>query len=120
MRGAAIKIYSYTASVAASHEDRKRIVQFLLAGIALLGLFYASILCVTVWNIVERRALEREAQVLGNDVNELELAYIAELGKIDASYSKALGFAEVKPKFVSRNSPERISASAREAGRNEI
>ena len=93
----------------ASADKRKKILGFLLMSLAGLGILYALLLGMTVWNILERRALEAEIRTLGNEVGELELSYLAAVEKIDPSFSETLGFKEIKPKFVERNAADRLT-----------
>ena len=55
-----------------------------------------------VWDIVQRKALEARANVLSNEVGDLELTYLALSSKVDVNLSQVMGFYEVKPTFATR------------------
>lgn len=112
MRAAAIKIKNYASNISDSSSLRKQIFNFLLITLGALAALYVLLLGNTVWNIVERRALEAQARTLGNEVGELELIYLSAVNKIDPAFSETLGFKEVKAKFVTRKSFEHMTASS--------
>ncbi len=83
-------------------EGRRAILNtlfFVLAGLAFL---YVLILGNMVFNIVERRALEKEALSLSNEVRNLELSYLSVSNNIDISLSSSMGFKETKATFATR------------------
>lgn len=69
-----------------------------------LALMYVLILGNMVFNIVERKALEREAVVLSNEVGDLELSYLSLSKSVDMSLSSSMGFKETKATFATRKS----------------
>ena len=112
MRAAAIKMRTYAKTISDSSMERRQVLHFLLLALGALALAYVVLLTSTVWNIVERRALETQARALGNEVGELELTYLSAVNKIDPAFSQALGFKEVKAKFVTRKSFEHLTAES--------
>ncbi|MFA6520479.1 MAG: hypothetical protein WCT44_02630 [Candidatus Paceibacterota bacterium] len=67
-----------------------------------LALLYALILGNMVFNIVERKSLEKEALVLSNEVSELELSYLSISNSIDMAMSSEMGFQEKEAVFATR------------------
>src|SRR3989344_5566351 len=67
-----------------------------------LALWYVFLLGSMVWNIVERRSLEKSASMLSSEVGELELTYLSLSNDIDLAFSHSLGFTETKAKFATR------------------
>ena len=112
MRAAAIKMRTYAKTISDSSMERRQVLRFLLLALGALALAYVVLLTSTVWNIVERRALEAQARALGNEVGELELTYLSAVNKIDPAFSQAIGFKEVKAKFVTRKCFEHLTAES--------
>jgi hypothetical protein len=61
-----------------------------------LGLLYVLMLGNMVFNIVQRRALEKEALTLSNEVGGLELSYLSVSNSIDMRMASEMGFNETK------------------------
>jgi hypothetical protein len=74
---------------------------FVLAGLAL---WYVLILGNMVFDIVQRKTLEKEAQALSNEVGQLELSYLSASGNMDIAMSAELGLKEIKPTYATRKS----------------
>lgn len=55
-----------------------------------------------VFNIIERRSLEKEVASLSNEVGILGLDYLSLSSKVDLDFSYSLGFKQVKPNFATR------------------
>ena len=110
----------FAGKLAETASSRRRVLNLVLLGLGALALIYVFLLASTVFNIVERRALEAEARTLSNEVGDLELAYFSAISKIDPSYSAALGFGEVKAKFVKRIPSEHLTADGGGIAKNEI
>ena len=69
---------------------------------AALALWYVLILGNMVFDIVQRKALEKEALILSNEVGDLELSYLSVSGSIDVALSSSMGFKETKATFATR------------------
>lgn len=107
MKQASLKLYRTVQSVSITNnniETGKIILRALLVTIGLLALSYLYIISVTVWNIVERKSLEKEVQTLATDVGNLELEYLALSGSLNLEMSQTLGFREAKASFATRRS----------------
>lgn len=85
-------------------EVEKNILNIMIFILAALALFYVLILGNMVFNITERRNLEKEMVVLSNEIGELEVSYLAISNSIDMSLSSAMGFKETKAAFAIRKS----------------
>jgi len=69
-----------------------------------LGLFYILILGNMVFNIVERKGLDKETLVLSNEVGNLELSYLSVSSSVDSVLSSSMGFKEARANFATRKS----------------
>lgn len=85
-------------------EVQKLALNSMLSIFAGLALFYILILGNTVFNIVERRSLEKEALTLSNEVSDLELSYLSVSKSVDATLSSTMGFIQIKPTYATRTS----------------
>ena len=74
-----------------------------------LALCYVFLLGNMVFNIVERRSLEKYALSLSNEVRDMELTYLSVSNNIDLAFAHSLGFKETKPKFATRRAVGFIS-----------
>ena len=72
---------------------------FILAGLAFL---YVLILGNMVFDIVQRKTLEKEMLTLTNEVGNLELAYLNASNSVDMNLSASMGFKEAKASFATR------------------
>lgn len=106
MKKASIKLKSYTSNVGIVNNDNlnMRIFNGLVASFGILALCYVLILGNTVFNIVERKALEMDARNLATEVGDLGLSYLSMSNKIDISLGHTLGFKEAKATFATRKS----------------
>ncbi len=82
----------------------KFILQSILATFGILAIVYMLVLGNMVLNIVERKALEKEALALSNEVGQMELDYLSLSQSIDVGMSSMMGFKEIKPTFATRKS----------------
>jgi hypothetical protein len=67
-----------------------------------LALLYFLFLGNMVKNIIERRSLEANANMLSNQVRDLELTYLSMSNNIDLPLSYSMGFQETKIVFATR------------------
>lgn len=107
MRQASIKIYRGIQNVSIVSNNialRRIILRAMLTTLALLALTYALLLGLLVWNIVERKDLNKEVQALSTEVSELELQYLAIASEIDEELSRTMGFKEMTANFATRRS----------------
>jgi len=85
-------------------EVGKNIFNTMLFVLATLALFYVLILGNMIFNIVERRTLEKEIFSLSNEVGKLEVSYLSISNGIDMNLSSTMGFKETKATFATRKS----------------
>jgi hypothetical protein len=85
-------------------EVQKIILNTMLFILAALALWYVLILGNMVFDIVQRKTLEKEALILGNEVGNLELSYLSVSSSIDLNLSSTMGFVESKTTFATRKS----------------
>ena len=106
MRQASLKLKMYVGSTNIVHDTglQRRVLQAMLAGFGVLALSYIIILGNMVFNIVERKVLEKEIASLSNEVGGLELTYLSLSSKVDLKLSETMGFKEAKPAFAIRKS----------------
>jgi len=107
MRQASLKLYRGIHNVNIMTDNalvRRVVLRTMLSTLALLAFAYALSIGLMVWNIVERKNLEREMQALSTEVGNLELTYLSISGEIDLELSRAMGFQEMTASFATRKS----------------
>ena len=85
-------------------EVGKNILKTMIFILMALALFYVLILGNMVFNIVERKTLEKEMFALSNEIGELEVSYLSVSNSVDINLSSAMGFKETKATFATRKS----------------
>ena len=85
-------------------EVQKFIFHTMILIMAGLGLFYILILGNMVFNIVERKGLDKETLVLSNEVGNLELSYLSVSSSVDSALSSSMGFKDARANFATRKS----------------
>lgn len=83
-------------------EIEKVVLKIMLSILAALAFWYVFIIGNMVFDIVQRKALEKEALALSNEVGNLELSYLAISDSIDMTLSQSMGFRETKATFATR------------------
>lgn len=95
-------------------DVEKNILKTMLCILAALALFYVLILGNMVFNIVERRALEKEMLSLSNEVEKLEVTYLSVTNSVDMNLSSTMGFKETKATFATRRALGFVKSSNNE------
>lgn len=85
-------------------EVQKIILNTIISVFGGLALLYVLILGNMVFNIVQRKALEKEALALSNEVGNLEISYLSVSNSVDLALSSSMGFKETKATFAVRKS----------------
>lgn len=85
-------------------EIRRVILNIILSLLAVLAFWYVFILGNMVFDITQRRTLEKEALLISNDVAQLELSYLSISKNVDLPLSSSMGFKEIKATFAIRKS----------------
>lgn len=104
MKQATLKIKNYVGNVKVvdNYDLNKKIFKFIAIAFAVCAFCYVVLIGNMFLNIVERKALEKQAHLLSSEVGDLELNYLALSSKVDMSLSYAMGYTEVKPSFATR------------------
>jgi hypothetical protein len=116
MKQASLKIKSYTSNVNIVDNSnlQRRILNIMLSMLGVLALSYFLLLGSMVFNIVERKSLEKHAYTLTNEVGDLELSYFDLSHQIDLDLAYSLGFKEIKTKFATRKTLGSINIAKNE------
>ncbi|MFA5791654.1 MAG: hypothetical protein WC884_01295 [Candidatus Paceibacterota bacterium] len=85
-------------------EIKRVIFNIMLSLLVGLALWYVFILGNMVFDIVQRRTLEKEALLISNEVADLELSYLSISKNVDLALSSSMGFKEIKATFAIRKS----------------
>ncbi len=85
-------------------EIRQIILKTMFSMLAFLAFSYILILGNMVFDIAERKTLEKELLTLTNEVRNLELSYLSVSNNIDLDLSSSMGFKEAKATFAIRKS----------------
>ena len=85
-------------------EMSRMILNTMLFALAALAFWYVLILGNMVFDIVQRKTLEKEMLTLANEVGQLELSYLSVSGDMDLLLSTQMGFKEIKATFATRKS----------------
>lgn len=107
MRQASLKLKMSIQNINIMNNNidiQKTILNSMLSTLALLAFLYILILGNMVFNIVQRRTLEKEALTLSSEVGNLELSYLSLLSNTDFTLSSSMGFKETKATFATRKS----------------
>ncbi len=117
MRVASLKIKNYAENMVFidSGNLRKKTLYLLLSVLSALAVVYVISLSNVIWNVLERKALEKRAVALESEVTKLQSEYLSAAQKINLSLARDMGFRETPSRFVSRKTL--FSASVQ---RNEI
>jgi hypothetical protein len=83
-------------------EVQRVILNTILLVLGVLALFYVLILGNMVFNIVQRKALEKESLTLENSVGDLELSYLSISDSVDLSLSSSMGYKETHINYATR------------------
>lgn len=85
-------------------EVEKNILNIMLSILVALTFWYVLILGSMVFDIVQRKTLEKEMLTLSNEVGNLELSYLSISSSIDLALSSSMGFKETRVNFATRKS----------------
>ena len=85
-----------------NNNVERLMLRFFVVSFSGLALLYVLLLGTMVFNIVERKSLEKEALALSNEVGDLELSYLSLSNNIDLTLSHSLGFKETATTFATR------------------
>ena len=80
------------------------VFKLMLSTLGGLALLYFLILGNTVFNIVQRKNLEKEELGLSSDVGNLELSYLSISNSVDIAMSSSMGFVPAQVNYAVRKS----------------
>jgi hypothetical protein len=85
-------------------EVNRVILNTMLSTFAGLAVLYFLILGSMVFNIVQRKNLEKEALSLSSQVGNLELSYLSVSKSVDIALSSTMGFKKTQVNYATRKS----------------
>lgn len=97
-----IKSYAQNINIVDNSHTRRKVLHFIFISMGFLAFLYVLLLGNMVWNIVERKAMEKKSYALASEIGVLELDYLALSSKVDVKLSYEMGFKEIKPNFATR------------------
>lgn len=95
-------------------EVNRVILHSMLLATALLAILYIFILGNMVFDIVGRKAIEKNMLALSTEVGQLELTYLSMAGDLDPGMSGQMGFREAQSTFATRRSLGSLSIALNE------
>ena len=107
MKKASIKIKRNIQNVNITNnniEMSKVIFNAMLSTLALLAALYFLILGNMVFNIVQRKTLEKQELTLSSEVGNLELSYLSVSNSVDIALSSSMGFKATQVNYATRKS----------------
>jgi hypothetical protein len=85
-------------------ETNRVILNMMLATLALLAMLYFMFLGNMVFNIVQRKNLEKQELSLSSQVGNLELSYLSVSNSVDIALSSSMGFKATQVNYAVRKS----------------
>jgi len=99
-----------TSEIAINIKVQKRLFKILIIGTSILFLAYIYLIGSITFNVIARKSLESTLSDLTSRVNNLDLAYLNSVNKIDKKYASSLGFVDVHQNiFASRNTINHVA-----------
>ena len=74
----------------------------MLSVFGMLAMLYVLILGNMIFNIVQRKNIEKQELSLSSEVGNLELSYFSVSSSVDMTLSASMGFKETKATFATR------------------
>lgn len=121
MKQASLRIKTHISNISIiSNNNIERIVlNIIIWSFIALTLLYILFLGNMVFNIIERRNLEKDVRTISNEVQNLELNYLSMSGQLDLGLSHFMGFKEIAKSFAVRKSLS-LGNDTIKPGNNEI
>ena len=85
-------------------EVSRIVLNTMLSALAALAIIYFLILGNMVFNIVQRKNLEKQELGLSSTVGNLELSYLSVSSSVDVALSASMGFKETHVSYATRKS----------------
>lgn len=101
------KAKAITNDIVDNINTQKTILKVLVSCLVILFLVYVYFIGSITFNVLARKTLENTAKTLGNEVSDLEIAYLNKTNEINKDYVLSLGFVEAEPDiFVTKIASE--------------
>lgn len=97
-----MKNYKTNINIIDNQNLQGKILNFFIIAFVVLAAFYIFLTGRITLNVIERKAMIEDMQVLANEIGELELSYFSLSSKVDLNMSYDLGFSETKSVFAVR------------------
>ena len=107
MRQATLKLKKNIQNVNITNNNigvQQLILKAMLSTLVALALFYVLILGNMVFNIVQRKNLEKNELTLSSQVSNLELSYLSVSSSVDVTLSSSMGFKAIPVNYATRKS----------------
>lgn len=106
MKQASIRIKKQISNVSIINNNNieRHVLNIMIWSFGTLALLYILFLGNMVFNIVERRNLEKDVRTISSEVQDLELNYLSMSSKLDLALSQSMGFKEIAKSFAIRKS----------------
>ena len=99
-----------TIEIVQNKDIQRVLLRVFISTLIILSVTYVYLIGSITFNVLARKALNKEAQVLGSQVSELELSYLNSANKIDKNFASSLGFVEAKNNiFTTRATAARVA-----------
>ncbi len=83
-------------------EVNRVVLNAMLSTIGMLAVLYFLILGTMVFNIVQRKNLEKHELALSSQVGNLELSYLSVSNSVDVALSSSMGFKATQVNYATR------------------
>lgn len=88
------KAKAITNEIVENDEIKGLIFKVIVGSLIILSIFYLYLIGSITFNILARKSLENTVRTLGNEVSDLELAYLNNVNAIDKNYALSVGFVD--------------------------
>ena len=98
-----------TYNIAQNIDTQKILFRIILMSLVALLTVYLYLIGSITFNVVARKSLENTVKSLSTNVNELDLAYLNGVNKIDKEYALSLGFVDTHQNIFASRSINRVA-----------
>lgn len=98
------KTKEITNEIVTNSNIQKTIFKILVGSIFCLSLVYVYIIGSITFNVVARKSLENTSKIIGSNISQLELTYLANINDINKTKATTLGYVDTNSSiFAVRN-----------------
>ncbi|HLP86610.1 MAG TPA: hypothetical protein VK153_01915 [Candidatus Paceibacterota bacterium] len=98
------KAKAITNDITQNINTQKTLLRILIIGSVMLFSVYIYLIGSITFNVIARKSLENTEVELKSRVNQLDLAYLSSINKMDKEYALSLGFVDANNNiFASRD-----------------